>query len=178
VASKKENQAKATCPSSEGGCQTDSGRTDIVDNEEPEKILVEIPKTLIEEIKVWSSSPYPKVTWYLLFAEKTSGLVKVDGYTRISQSHDYASYDVDEVVRLVKTGRIPVLLLQACTRQTLPTAREIMTWWVNDHALGFPLNHAILAVEGERIELKVFSMKECFFCERKSEPIKNIELRW
>jgi hypothetical protein len=51
-----------------------------------------------------------------------------------------------------------------------------MTWWINDHALGFPLNHALLSVDKGKVEFKVFNLRECFFCEKKSEPLKSLEL--
>jgi len=180
---KEGNQVKRACSSCDGReCQTSnetcSEPSENVNYEGSRKTLVEIPKTLIEEMTIWASDPNPKRACYVLFAEKLAERVKVDGYTRISQSYDPTSYDVNEVIKLVKAGRLPVLLLQLRTGQTRPAPRDIMTWWINDNALGFPLNHALLSVNRGDIEFEVFNLRECFFCEKKSEPLRNLKLEW
>lgn len=142
------------------------------------KILVEIPKAVIEESRIWASNINPKRARYLLFTEKISDNIKMDGYTRISKGHDYMSYDVEEVRKLVKAGRVPVLMLQTCIGPIRISPRDVMTWWITDHVLGFPLNHSLLSVDKGNIEFEVFNLRECFFCEKKSEPLKNLKLKW
>jgi len=167
---------ECSCRSASKPCPAST--SEIRDYPVVKKALVEIPEKLIEEMKIWGAKPNPKQACYLLFAEKPSDGMTVDGYTRISQSYDSLSYDVNEVIKLIKAGRFPVLLLEFRVGQTRPSPRDIMTWWINDHALGFPLNHGLLSLDKENVEFNVFNLKECFFCEKKSEPLKNLKLRW
>jgi hypothetical protein len=163
-------------PTRIGGCDLNYDTGCGMDYGGNKNALIETPRKLVEEIKILATGSNPRTACYLLFAEKPSGVIRVDGYTRISRNYNYTSYDVNEVLKLVKAGRIPVLMIQVRTGKVRPTAKDIMTWWINDHALGFPLNHALLSVDKGKVEFKVFNLRECFFCEKKSEPLKSLEL--
>jgi hypothetical protein len=171
------DDAKWACSSCEKcECQTFEEKNPENGNCEARKILIEIPQKLVEEIKILASGS--KALYYFLFAEKLSEKIKVDGYTRILHTYDYTSYDVDEVVKLAKAGRHPILMLCVRKGRTRPTPREIMTWWINNHMLGFPLNHALLSIEKGKVEFRVYNLRECFHCDKKIEPLKNLELRF
>ena len=176
---KEKNNAKPTYSSCEN-CerQTCQEKNSENGNCESRKILIEIPEKLIEEIKILASGSNPKPLYYFLFAEKLSEDIKVDGYTRILHTYDYTSYDVDEVVKLARAGYHPILMLCVRKGRTRPTPREVMTWWINDHILGFPLNHAVLSIEKGKMDFKVYNLRECFHCDKKIEPLKNLELRF
>jgi len=151
--------------SKESSCMQFNHRTRGCDAEK--KALVEIPAKLLEEMRILG-----RHTCYVLYAEKPSDTMRVDGYTRISQS-SYLCYEVDEIKRLTMAGRIPVLVLQR-TDQTRPTMKQVFTWWVTDNVLGYPVTHGLLSMAKGNVELKLFNLKECFFCAKKSKPIKNL----
>jgi len=145
----------------------DSIVTPIVEKYDENRILIEIPEKLVEEMKILG-----RHSCYLLYAEKPSSVMRIDGYTRLSLD-EHLCYDVDEVKRLARAGRIPVMFLQRAD-QTKPSMKQVFTWWVTDNVLGYPVTHGLLSVDKGRVEFKFFNLKECFFCEKKSKPLKDL----
>lgn len=139
-----------------------------------EREVVELPEGLLEEAKLLASAPDPRESAYAVYAPRLSDRPELR-YVRLQQSYGSTTYDVGEVAKLARAGAFLVAVVVCRPGPALPTARDVLTWWLTDARLNASLTYVIASVEGGRVRLRYYDFSRCKSCPELCRAVREVE---